>query len=274
MIKQIPNIFTLLNLFFGCLAIIATVQTGLIISTDNSLVIIPEKIVMASLFIAIAAVVDFFDGFVARLLKVPSALGKQLDSLADVVSFGVAPGMIVYQFLRLSFAQQANGLDVNTLWLMPAFILPCAGAYRLARFNIDTEQSYGFKGVPIPAAGLLVAAFPLIFWFENQSFLMEVLIDRWPKVGLLATSFRTITISVLVNKWFWYAVVFVTSYLMVSTLPMLAFKFKNATLKSFVPFIIIAVVAIVAALFLNWMAVPITFAAYVIVSLVFKPSTS
>jgi CDP-diacylglycerol--serine O-phosphatidyltransferase len=253
LVAQIPNIFTLLNLFFGCLAIIATVQTGLTISTDNSLVIIPEKIVMASLFIAIAAVVDFFDGFVARLLKVPSELGKQLDSLADVVSFGVAPGMIIYQFLRLSFAQQPNGLDINTLWLMPSFILPCAGAYRLARFNIDTEQSYGFKGVPIPPVGLLVAAFPLIFWRPNQA--------DW-------------IINLLVNKWFWYAVVFVVSYLMVSTLPMLALKFKNATLKSFVPFIIIAIVAIVAALFFNWMAVPITFAAYVIVSLVFKPSKS
>ena len=249
MIKQIPNMFTLLNLFFGCLAIIATVQTGLTISTDNSLVIIPEKIVMASVFIAIAAMVDFFDGFVARLLKVPSELGKQLDSLADVVSFGVAPGMIIYQFLRLSFSQQANGLDVNTLWLMPAFLLPCAGAYRLARFNIDTEQSYGFKGVPIPAAGLLIAAFPLIFWHPSQA--------DW-------------IINLLLNKWFWYVVIIIISYLMVSTLPMLALKFKNATVKSFLPFIIMAVVAIVSALFFNWMAVPITFAAYVIISLVFK----
>jgi CDP-diacylglycerol--serine O-phosphatidyltransferase len=164
--KQIPNIFTLLNLFFGCLAIIATVQTGLTIGTDAAtglqVVEIPEKIFMASIFIAIAAVIDFLDGFVARLLKASSEMGKQLDSLADVVSFGVAPGMIVYQLLRLSFAQQEGGLDINTLYLMPAFIIPCAGAYRLARFNIDTEQSYGFKGVPIPAAGLLVASFPLI----------------------------------------------------------------------------------------------------------------
>ena len=244
MIKQIPNIFTLLNLFFGCLAIIATVQTGLTISTDNSLVIIPEKIVMASVFIAIAAVIDFFDGFVARLLKVPSELGKQLDSLADVVSFGVAPSMIIYQFLRLSFAQQPNGLDINTLWLMPAFLIPCAGAYRLARFNIDTEQSYGFKGVPIPAAGLLVAAFPLIFWYSNQVWIIDL----------------------LTNKWFWYLTIFAISYLMVSTIPMLALKFKNASIKSFTPFIIIAVMTLAAAIFFKWMAVPITFATYVIIS--------
>jgi CDP-diacylglycerol--serine O-phosphatidyltransferase len=249
MIKQIPNIFTLLNLFFGCLAIVATVQTGLTITNDNNLVIIPEKIYLASAFIAIAAVVDFFDGFIARFLKVPSELGKQLDSLADVVSFGVAPGMIIYQFLRLSFAQQANGLDVNTLWLMPAFLVPCAGAYRLARFNIDTEQSYGFKGVPIPAAGLLFAAFPLIFWYNNQA--------AW-------------IINLLTNQWFWYAVIIGISYLMTSTLPMLAMKFKHATIKSFTPFIIMAIVALVAAFFFNWLAVPITFVAYVVLSLVFK----
>ena len=255
MIKQIPNIFTLLNLFFGCLAIVATVQTGLTISTDSNggnLVIIPEKIYLASVFIAIAAVVDFFDGFVARLLNVPSELGKQLDSLADVVSFGVAPSMIIYQFLRLSYAQQPDGLDVNMLWLMPAFLLPCAGAYRLARFNIDTDQSYGFKGVPIPAAGLLVAAFPLIFWYSNQA---------W-------------TTNFLTNKWFWYVVVFVVSYLMVSRLPMLALKFKNATLKSFLPFIIMVVISLISALSFNWLAVPITFVAYVILSIAFKQSNA
>src|SRR4051812_12146805 len=116
--KQIPNIFTLLNLFFGCMAIIATVQTGLTIGMDangQQIVEIPEKIYLASLFIGIAAVIDFLDGFVARLLNASSEMGKQLDSLADVVSFGVAPGMIVYQFLRLSFAQQEGGLDTSTL---------------------------------------------------------------------------------------------------------------------------------------------------------------
>lgn len=253
MIKQIPNIFTLLNLFFGCLAIVATVQTGLTITNDNNLVIIPEKIYLASVFIAVAALVDFLDGFVARLLNVPSELGKHLDSLADVVSFGVAPGMIIYQFLRLSFAQQPNGLDVNTLWLLPALFVPCAGAYRLARFNIDTEQSYGFKGVPIPAVGLLVAAFPLIFWYNNQA--------GW-------------VINLLTNQWFWYALIISICYLMTSTLPMLALKFKNATVKSFLPFIIIAVIALLSALFLNWMSVPITFVAYVIISQFYKISTT
>ncbi|MBC7589098.1 MAG: CDP-diacylglycerol--serine O-phosphatidyltransferase, partial [Chitinophagaceae bacterium] len=209
-----------------------------------------EKIIMASVFIGIAAVIDFLDGFVARLLKASSEMGKQLDSLADVVSFGVAPGMIIYQFLRLSFAQQDNGLDINMLWLLPAFIIPCAGAYRLARFNIDTEQSYGFKGVPIPAAGLLIAAFPLIFWYSYNK-------ASW-------------ILPLLTNKWFWYAVIIIISYLMVSTLPMMALKFNGVTVKKLMPFIIIAVVSMTSAIFLGWLAVPIGFMAYVILSLLYK----
>ena len=251
MIKQIPNLFTLLNLFFGCLAILLIVQTGLMVSVDangQQTIEIPQKIYWASVFIGIAAVVDFFDGFVARLLKASSEMGKQLDSLADVVSFGVAPGMIVFEFLRRSYASEQNGLDINTLYLLPAFIIPCAGAYRLARFNIDTEQSYGFKGVPIPAAGLLIASFPLMYWYSNSEWI----------------------VNLLQNKWFWYTLVLVVSYLMVSRLPMMAMKFKTLNLKSLLPFIIIAVITIATAIIFGWLAVPVTFLAYVILSLIFK----
>lgn len=249
--KQIPNLFTLLNLFFGCLAIVATLQSGLAISVDptgQQTVEIPQKIYWASIFIGIAAVVDFLDGFVARLLKASSEMGKQLDSLADVVSFGVAPGMIVFEFLRRSYAVQDNGLDVNMIWLLPAFIIPCAGAYRLGRFNLDTEQTYGFKGVPIPAAGLLIASFPLVYWFSNNEWLIKL----------------------LQNKWFWYFVIIAVSYLMVSTLPMLALKFKNISLIKLLPFIIIAVIIVIAAIIFGWLAVPVAFVSYVILSLLFK----
>jgi len=102
--KQIPNLFTLLNLFFGCIAIVFTLQNGILINVSaegTELLDIPEKIWMTSLFIGLAAIVDFLDGFVARLFKATSEFGKQLDSLADVVSFGVAPAMIIYQFLAL-----------------------------------------------------------------------------------------------------------------------------------------------------------------------------
>jgi len=253
--KQIPNILTLLNLVFGCLAIVCVLQAGLTFTTDEtgqSLVILPENIYWASVFIGCAAVIDFLDGFVARLFKASSALGAQLDSLCDVVSFGVAPGLIIYEFLRLSFSQQPGGLDVSTAWLLPAFIVPCAGAYRLARFNIDASQSTGFKGVPIPAAGLLIASFPLIWFYSNT-----------PSI-----------IALFLNQWFWYVVIVIVSYLMISTLPMLALKFKNASIHAFMPFIIIAVVVVISGFLLGWAAVPLSFIAYVVLSLIFKPKTS
>lgn len=253
--KQIPNLFTLLNLIFGCMAIVCIMQTGLTITSSSAgepIVEIPEQMQWASLLLALAAVIDFCDGFVARLLKVPSELGKQLDSLADVVSFGVAPGLIVYQFLRLSMAQEPDGLDASIIWLFPAFLLPCAGAYRLARFNIDTQQTYGFKGVPIPAAGLLFASFPLIYWNTSETWV----------------------INLLLNKWFWYVLVIVVSYLMVSTLPMMALKFKNISLKKLVPFLIIAAVAVAGAFLFGWLAVPLSFIAYVVLSLLLKQTES
>lgn len=253
--KQIPNLFTLLNLIFGCLAIVCIMQTGLTITSSSAgepIVEVPEQMQWASLLLALAAVIDFCDGFVARFLKVPSDLGKQLDSLADVVSFGVAPGLIVYQFLRLSMAQEPDGLDTSIIWLFPAFLLPCAGAYRLARFNIDTQQTYGFKGVPIPAAGLLFASFPLIYWNTSESWV----------------------INLMLNKWFWYVLVIVVSYLMVSTLPMMALKFKNISLKKLAPFLIIAAVAVVGAFLFGWLAVPLSFIAYVVLSLLLKQTES
>jgi CDP-diacylglycerol--serine O-phosphatidyltransferase len=246
--KQLPNLFTLLNLLFGCLAIVMILQPGLTVSFDpngQQIVEIPQKIYWASVYIGLAAVIDFFDGLVARLIKGSSEMGKQLDSLADAVSFGVAPGMIAFEFLRLSYASQPNGLDVNELYLLPAFLIPCAGAYRLARFNLDPEQSYGFKGVPIPAAGLLIAAFPLIYWFSSFTWL----------------------INTLQNKWFWYLIILLVSYLMVSTLPMMAMKFKGITLKKMVPFLILAAIAIITGFIFGWLAVPVTFIAYVLLSL-------
>ena len=256
--KHIPNLFTLLNLVFGCIAIAYILEPGLILlpldSEGNILIppaqldYVPEKVVLGSLFIGLAAVVDFLDGFVARLFKATSEMGKQLDSLADVVSFGVAPSMIVYQFLKLSYAQQGNGLDVSLIWVVPAFIIAGAGAYRLARFNIDASQSYGFKGVPIPAAGLLIASFPLIYWYTDSM--------------VIADLFH--------NKWFWYGIILLISYLMVSNLPLMALKFKDYTLKNNMPKIILVAASIILILFLKWLAVPAIFILYIAVSLAFK----
>ncbi len=253
MVKQIPNLFTLLNLFLGCIAIVFALQTeNFFITVDGegiSSFNIPEKLSIASYFIFAAAAVDFLDGFVARLLKATSEMGKQLDSLSDVVSFGAAPAVIMYQLLRISFIKEENGLDVSLLWLFPAFILACAGAYRLARFNIDTEQSYGFKGVPIPAAGLLIASFPLILHYGNSI----INVNDW-----------------LTNKWVLYIVIAAVSWLMVSSLPLMALKFKDYTVKNNLPKYILVALAVVAAILLKWLAVPVVFVAYIILSLLYK----
>lgn len=248
MTKQFPNLFTLLNLVFGCMAIVVTLQNGIIIqyaADGTQLIDIPEKIWMASLFIGLAAFVDFLDGFVARLFKAGSAMGKQLDSLADVVSFGVAPAMILYQLLRMSIAQEEDGLNSSVIWLLPAFILACAGAWRLAKFNLDDSQSFGFKGVPIPAVGLMVASLPLIYWNNHSQLLVDVLF----------------------NKWFLYGLIILLSWLMVSNLPMMAMKFKDYGVKNNIPKIILLAVAIIAAFIFNWLAVPIVFIVYILASL-------
>ena len=249
--KQIPNLFTLLNLFLGCIAIVFTLQNGILINVSaegTELLDIPEKIWMASLFIGLAAIVDFLDGFVARLFKATSEFGKQLDSLADVVSFGVAPAMIIYQFLRLSFAQEEGGVEISLLWLIPVFILPCAAAWRLARFNLDTSQSYSFKGMPVPAVGLFVASLPLIYWNVNEPWVYNLLL----------------------NKWFLYGNVLVLSYLMISTIPLMAMKFKDYSWQNNLPRYLLIVIAVLAIVLLKWLSVPVIVLAYVLLSLLFK----
>jgi CDP-diacylglycerol--serine O-phosphatidyltransferase len=114
--KQIPNLFTLLNLIAGCLAIVFILQTGEGIINYNGQdwkIYLPEKIWWGSVCIGIAGIIDFLDGFVARLFGAESEIGKQLDSLADIVSFGVAPGLILYQLLRISYISEESGLDTS-----------------------------------------------------------------------------------------------------------------------------------------------------------------
>jgi CDP-diacylglycerol--serine O-phosphatidyltransferase len=254
--KQIPNLFTLLNLFFGCIAVVYILQAGIELVADpetgSPVIILPEKIWMGSVFIGLAAVIDFVDGFVARLFKASSEMGKQLDSLADLVSFGVAPGMIVYQFLRLSFAGDINGVDTSMAWLLPAFIIPCAAAYRLAKFNLDTSQSYGFKGLPTPSAGMLIASFPLLYWFSENAMVIDLLKSRW----------------------FWYGMIVLVSVLMLSSIPLMALKFKDFSVKNNLPKYILAAATIVSALLLGWLAVPVVFILYILLSLAFKNKTA
>ena len=249
--KQIPNLFTLINLFLGTTAIILILQTGQTIAFINiegyTMVDLPEKITWGALLIFCAAIVDFLDGFLARLLKATSPMGKQLDSLSDVVSFGVAPALIIYQLLRISYAQEENGLNISIAFLLPALIFACAAAWRLAKFNLDEGQQYSFKGLPTPSAGLFIASLPLIIWFPD--------ID---------------VTNIIYNKWVLYLIIVVISFLMVSNLPLMSMKFKDFTFANNAPKYILAVIGIAAIILLKWMAVPVILVAYVAVSLIFK----
>ena len=231
------------------MAIVFALQTNAVViyvnEEFNSSFNIPEKITWAAICIGIAALIDFLDGFVARLLKATSSMGKQLDSLSDIVSFGVAPAVILYQLLRFSYAREENGLNISIIWLAPAFILSCAAAYRLAKFNLDESQALTFKGLPVPAVGLLIASFPLILHFNT--------------IGSIN--------ALLINQWFLYAIILILSYLMVSNIRMMSLKFPDFTFKNNIPKIILLAIAVIAAIFLQWIAVPVVFVFYILLSL-------
>jgi CDP-diacylglycerol--serine O-phosphatidyltransferase len=132
-------------------------------------------------------------------------------------------------------------------YLVPAFILPMAAAWRLARFNLDPGQAYGFKGMPTPAVGLLVASFPLILLYNRFDIQ-----------------------SILLNKWVLYGLILLLSWLMVSNLPLLSLKFSDYSFRKNLPKWVLLAIALACGVFLQWMAVPVVFIAYILLSLIFK----
>jgi CDP-diacylglycerol---serine O-phosphatidyltransferase len=252
--KQIPNLFTLLNLVFGCIAIILILQPGESITTingENLVINLPEKLAYASFFIFAAGIVDFLDGFLARLMKASSEMGKQLDSLGDCVTFGVAPSMIMYQLLRMSYLKEESAFDTSIWLLLPAILIACGAAWRLAKFNIDTRQTISFRGVPTPITGFMVAALPLIVWYNS-----------WDLA------------SVVLNRWLLYGITILISYLMVSDIPIMSLKFKDYSIKGNQPKIILAVTAIILAVVFQWAAIPLIYLTYVALSLLLRKQIS
>jgi len=144
--------------------------------------------------------------------------------------------------------KDSAGIIASMLWLLPAMLIPCAAAYRLARFNISKDQEYSFIGVPVPAAGLLLASLPLIYW----------------------NSANNLVIGLLTNKWILYLVILIVSICMVSRMPIMALKFKDFTFRNNLPKIILLAAALIAAVALKWMAVPVIFLVYIVLSLSFK----
>lgn len=207
--KHIPNLLTLSNLFLGCLAIVCAFT---------------DRLALVPILIFFAGFADFFDGFLARMLKVSSPIGEQLDSLADMVSFGVVPGIVIYQLLTIVLDPAVSD---NILYLAPAFILTLFSALRLAKFNIDDRQSYEFIGLPTPACTLFFV----------------------PLISLLEKDFYGLN-KIVLTPAFLYVTTLLFSYLLIAEIPMFAAKFKHFGWKgNEIRFIFIIVGALMPILF-------------------------
>lgn len=250
--KYLPNLLTLGNLLCGCIAIAfilnaqpfwADFQNGSYWAVFGT-----EQMYLGSIFIAIAAVCDLLDGAVARGLKVFSSIGKDLDSLADLVSFGVAPSMILFKLLWAAYMSEEKALDVNMLAMAPAFLFACFGALRLARFNVSApKKGGGFTGMPIPAAGIFVATLPLIAWYNPYG------------LGVY-----------LQNKWLVYLLIVLLGWLMVSRVPFFKLMPSKWKLAYTWPQLVLIMVTLAALPFLKIAAIPLAFIVYIILSLIYR----
>lgn len=194
-IKHFPNAITLLNLVAGCFSIVASFE---------------GQLELAGLFILIAGVFDFLDGFTARLIKAYTLLGKELDSLSDVVSFGIAPSMILFQLMKQSMGiPQSEGM-FNGHWMLAIpFVMAAFSSLRLGIFNIDERQTSSFIGLPTPANAFLIAG--LVFGLDSN----------WSELyQMISTS------SILI-----VAIVIIQSFLLVCELPMFSLKLKSLSPK-------------------------------------------
>lgn len=164
--KWFPNFLTSMNVLMGSIAVVLAFQSN-------------DYLIYSALFIAIGAGFDFFDGFAARLLKVSSEMGKELDSLADMLSFGFAPAVLMYKLIRISLfgvddTYELTELSINELILIfSAFTLAVFSALRLAKFNIDTRQTSSFIGMPTPAGAIAVVSLVVVYHFYRDSFIYE-----------------------------------------------------------------------------------------------------
>ena len=165
---QIPNLFTLLNLFCGCVALVMAMDL---------------KFDLAFYFVCLGIFFDFFDGFFARKFGVAGPLGVQLDSLADMVTSGVVPGFVMFELLR---NYHASGIESYFPFL--GFIITLGACYRLAKFNIDERQSDSFIGLPTPANALFIMSLPLIIHNSELEFIQSILSNQWLLVTLTLLS--------------------------------------------------------------------------------------
>ncbi|WP_375241793.1 CDP-alcohol phosphatidyltransferase family protein [Lacinutrix sp.] len=241
--KNIPNFVTLLNLLCGSIAVLFAVN---------------NFFVTAALFVFLGIFFDFFDGLLARKLNVQSALGLQLDSLADMVTSGLVPGIILYKLIAI--AVDAPPMATSSEWSLHwsgfsmAFIpiiglfVTLASAYRLATFNLDEDQQTYFKGLPTPANALLIMSLPLIMEFQHNDAIN----------------------AIILNKWFLIALTLLSCYLLNSSIKLFALKFKDYSFKNNAIRYIFIVLSLVLLIVLQFAAIPVIILLYILLSLISK----
>lgn len=228
MLKHIPNLLTISNLICGCIALYFTFHNNL---------------VYAAYLIGLAALFDFMDGAVARLLKVSGPMGKELDSLADMVSFGVVPGSVVFHLLENSSLASYSFI---------ALVIPSFSAYRLAKFNIDERQTDSFIGLPTPANCLVFISIPLITTFQPESIIASMIVI--PEV--------IIALSIIL------------SLALISEIPLFALKFKNLKFsENKIRFIFLGLTVVLLAI-LHFSAIPLIVLIYLLLSTLFKQKSN
>lgn len=234
-IKQhIPNAITCGNLVSGCLSILFL--------THN----MPVK---AAIMIFVAGLFDFLDGFAARLLHAHSPIGADLDSLSDVVSFGVAPGFIMYWLMSRSFdLLQWCIAGINVLPCL-AFLLPVFSAIRLAKFNIDSTQKTSFRGIPAPGMAIFIASLPLAL--SQVHHLKDGVLSYWACLGITL----------------------IFSFMMVSRLRFFSFKMKSAKWNGNEVRWIFLLVTITSFVIFKWISLPFVMMFYVLLSIFFAEKT-
>ncbi len=247
--RNIPNFFTLMNLLSGSIAIVLSFEGR-------------GNLILASYFIYIAGVFDFFDGFSARALKATSAMGKELDSLADMVSFGLAPSIILYQLLKSSlqikqFSFSLPALDIFILF--SAFLIALFSALRLAKFNIDESQKETFMGLATPASAMLIASIPLIADFNPTHLYLFPQFTKNTFFFLSVILFSVYIVKPIVLL----PLIAIISSLLVVRMPMFSLKFKNYKFEDNVIRYAFLFFSIVSFAVLEILSVPIIFILYI-----------
>lgn len=226
---QIPNAITLLNLFCGCIALVFAFH---------------RQFEMAFGFVSLGIFFDFFDGFFARLFKVSSPLGLQLDSLADMITSGIVPGLVMYQLMITN----ETAPETSYLQIFPylGFIIALGSCYRLANFNIDTRQTDSFIGLPTPANSLFILSLPLVLQNTDSLFVIEALTNQW--ILLIITLF--------------------SAYILNAEIPLFSLKIKKFNFKDNVIQIAFLMSSLLLLIFLNYLAIPLVIVVYVLLSVI------